>query len=266
MVLVERDEYLLELVRYIHNNPVRGGVVRRAASSPWSSHQAYLGQVEGPEWLRLGYVLQRFGRDGARARAKFDEFVDAGRKEPRRPELSGGRNASEAAQVRRALGDGHRVSDGVLGGERFVARVRGDTERVGTALSSRGSEQRAGAVSRPPLRDVVDAVLELLDLDALELEHRPKSRASSQAKRLITWLWVHEYEGTQIEVARMLRMETGAVSRHYRHALELAGDFDQQATAVVALLARRKRRRDRVRTSPTQGGLPIRYHVDVDET
>jgi REP element-mobilizing transposase RayT len=80
MVLVERDEYLLELVRYIHNNPVRAGVVRRAANSAWSSHQGYVGQVEGPEWLRLGYVLQRFGRDGARSRAKFDEFVDAGRK------------------------------------------------------------------------------------------------------------------------------------------------------------------------------------------
>jgi hypothetical protein len=216
--------------------------------------------------LRLGYVLQRFGRDGARSRAKFDEFVDAGRKEPRRPELSGGRNARDAAQVRRALGDGHRLSDGVLGGERFVARVRADAERVGAALSSRGGERRAGPVSRPALREVVDAVLELLGLEALELEHRPKSRGSAHAKRLITWLWVHEYGGMQIEVARLLRMETGAVSRHYSHALELAGDFDQQGSAVVQLLARRGRRREKVRTPATQGGLPIRYHVDVDET
>ena len=35
-VLVERDAYLLELVRYVHNNPVRAGVVRVARNSAWS--------------------------------------------------------------------------------------------------------------------------------------------------------------------------------------------------------------------------------------
>jgi hypothetical protein len=48
------------------------------------------------------------------------------------------------------------------------------------------------------------------------------------------------------EVARKPCMETGAVSRHYRHALELADDRDEQGSAVVALLARDKRRGNRV--------------------
>ena len=57
-LLVEQDSYLLSLVRYVHNNPVRAGVSRFARSSEWSSHQAYIGRVEAPEWLRLGYVLE----------------------------------------------------------------------------------------------------------------------------------------------------------------------------------------------------------------
>jgi REP element-mobilizing transposase RayT len=91
-VLVEAESYLLELVRYVHN-PVRAGLVRYARNSAWSSHAAYVGRTEAPEWLGVGYVLRRFGRDARRASAQFDEFVDAGRREPRRPELSGAADA-----------------------------------------------------------------------------------------------------------------------------------------------------------------------------
>lgn len=267
MVLVERDTYLLELVRYVHNNPVRAGVVRHARNSAWSSHRAYIGKAEAPQWLRVGYVLGRFG-SGARAADRFDAFVDEGRKQLRRPELSGAHDAGEAAAVRRALGDGHRMSDGIVGSERFVKRAQADAQRVGAALGSRGRERRAGAAGRPGLREVVDAALELLGLDALELAHRPKSRRCTHAKRLITWVWVHEYEGQQIEVARMLEMQTSAVSRHYAQALALAGDYDEQAAAVVGLLKTRARRGagTRTRTKATHGGLPVRYHVDVEET
>lgn len=265
-VLVDRDAYLHELVRYVHNNPVRAGVVRAARNSSWSSHQAYVARVEGPAWLRMGHVLERFGRTPARAAAAFDAFVDAGRGEARRPELSGAADAAEAAAVRRALGDGHRVSDGILGSERFVARVRKDRERVESALSGRGSERRAGPVGRPSVREVIDAVLELLDLSAIDLEQRPRSRRCAQAKRLMTWVWVHEYAGQQIEVARALELDTGVVSRYYGQAIAAAGEFDEQASAVIGLLNHRRRPRTRAVTKATAGAQPVRYHVDVDET
>jgi len=49
-LLVDRDAYLLELVRYIHLNPVRARLVADLADYPWSGHQAYLGKVALP-WL-----------------------------------------------------------------------------------------------------------------------------------------------------------------------------------------------------------------------
>jgi REP element-mobilizing transposase RayT len=266
MVLVERDEYLLELVRYVHNNPVRAGVVHAARSSPWSSHKAYVGRAAAPEWLRVGYVLQRFGRDPRRAAERFDAFVEQGRAEPRRPELSGALGAGEAAAVRRALGDAHRVSDGVLGSAQFVAKVRRDATRVQAALSSRGSERRSGAVSRPSLREVIDAVLEHREVDAHELSERPRSQRSAAVKRLAVWVWVHEYAGRQIELARALGFDTRAVSRHYGEALAQAGEYDKEASAITALLAKRKRPRARKVTAADADGLHVRYHVDVAET
>jgi putative transposase len=43
-ILCERDAYFLELVRYIHLNPVRGGVVEDPGRYPWTGHLSYMGK------------------------------------------------------------------------------------------------------------------------------------------------------------------------------------------------------------------------------
>jgi REP element-mobilizing transposase RayT len=63
-----------EVIAYIHNNPVRAGVVARARNSDWTSHQAYLGAVEAPAWLAVDQGLARAGFEAA---AVFDAWVDA---------------------------------------------------------------------------------------------------------------------------------------------------------------------------------------------
>ena len=39
-LLVDRDAYLLELVRYIHLDSVRAGLVNEPSDYPWSEHRA----------------------------------------------------------------------------------------------------------------------------------------------------------------------------------------------------------------------------------
>ncbi len=265
-LLVEEDAYLFQLVRYVHNNPVRAGVVRSARSSAWSSHRAYIGREVAPDWLRVGYVLDQFERDARHAAAKFDAFVEHGRKEPRRPELSGALDANEAATVRRTMGDGHRVSDGVLGSDTFAKKVRRDANRVQAALSTRGSERRAGALGRPTAREVIDAVLAHRGVDALELEKGPRSRTSAGVKKLAVWMWVHEYAGQQVEIARALGLGTSVVSRHYGDALRSAAEYDEEATVIVARLAKQKKHRAPKRTAADADGVRVRYHVDVAES
>lgn len=254
-VLVEADAYLMQLVRYLHNNPVRAGVVRHARDSKWSSHRAYLGRGPAPAWLHTAPVLARLGRG---ARESFDRFVEDGRAEPRRPELSGVVVAGEAAMMRRTLGDAHRLSDGVLGTNRFTDRVREARERFAARLSAREQRTSAGA-ARPEVREVVDACIAALGIDPLDMKQRPKARMPAMAKRLAIWTWVHEYGGTQSELARALGLHTSVVSRYYGQALEAAGDFDEMASPVVRSLRRKKGKK------ATSTALPVRYHVDVDE-
>ncbi|MBI2890196.1 MAG: transposase [Nitrospirae bacterium] len=84
-LLVDADVYLLQLVRYIHLNPVEAGLVRAARAYPWSSHVLYLASRK-PGWLAWAEVLGRFPNPGA-----FERFVAEGNEAALRAYLEGGR-------------------------------------------------------------------------------------------------------------------------------------------------------------------------------
>ena len=46
-IVVEEDSYLLELVRYIHLNPLRAGMVEALDDYIWSSHAGYMFSESG---------------------------------------------------------------------------------------------------------------------------------------------------------------------------------------------------------------------------
>lgn len=81
-ILVERDAYLLELVRYVVLNPVRAGMVKSPAHWPWSSYGATVGQGAAPDWLATAWVLHQFGGTGQQARARYAQFVHNGQTQP----------------------------------------------------------------------------------------------------------------------------------------------------------------------------------------
>lgn len=60
-ILVEAEEYLLQVSRYIHLNPIAANLVRRPEQYRWSSYRGYLRPGSGPEWLSVREVLGRFG-------------------------------------------------------------------------------------------------------------------------------------------------------------------------------------------------------------
>jgi len=91
-IVVEEEPYLLELVRYIHLNPLRAKVVadlRALDRYPYTGHAVLLGRRRCP-WQDAGSVLGRFATRPARARLAYRAFVGAGRPHGRRPEFQGG--------------------------------------------------------------------------------------------------------------------------------------------------------------------------------
>jgi REP element-mobilizing transposase RayT len=77
-ILVQKENYLLELTRYIILNPVRAKFVSLAEDWAWSSYQATLGKAPAPTWLDTGWLLSQFGNTHSAARAAYGQFVAAG--------------------------------------------------------------------------------------------------------------------------------------------------------------------------------------------
>src|SRR5262245_42095554 len=98
-ILCERDRYLLALVRYIHLNPVRAGLVKRSSDWRWSGHGEYLGR-EQRGLIEPGPVQGHFSTP-----AQYEAFVREGMKEGYQAEW----HPSESAPF--------------LGTEQFVKRV-----------------------------------------------------------------------------------------------------------------------------------------------
>ena len=57
-ILVNADSYVLQLVRYIHRNPLKAGLVKRLDQYVWSSHKGYLSKAKKWNWLYKDFVLQ----------------------------------------------------------------------------------------------------------------------------------------------------------------------------------------------------------------
>lgn len=122
-ILVDKDDYLLELVRYIHLNPVRADL-EHAERFPWSSHWQYLGREKHPlAPVRSAGILEMFSSRISSARKKYLGFLKPGRH-------MGDKKAPQALSEGRILGD-----------EAFVSKVR---SRVGKRLSDRSPFIRTG--------------------------------------------------------------------------------------------------------------------------
>ncbi len=83
-ILCDKDVYLLELVRYIHLNPVRAEIVKDPDEYPWTGHLGYLGKAKDGV-VDEGFVLGQFGSHKSLARRRYRRFVmdklDAGHEE-----------------------------------------------------------------------------------------------------------------------------------------------------------------------------------------
>jgi putative transposase len=76
-ILCDRDNYLLELVRYLHLNPVRAGLADDATQYPWSSHAVFL-KGRDERGVAVEEVLSYLSKRRGDAVRKYTEFVSEG--------------------------------------------------------------------------------------------------------------------------------------------------------------------------------------------
>ncbi len=191
-ILVEAEPYLLELVRYIHLNPVRARLlpsVTALAHYPWSGHAVLLGHRPYPA-QDTAPVLSRFGRTLRPARRAYHAFIAAGVAPGTATDLDGGglRRSAGGWQRLRQLTAGRerwRFDERVLGRSAFVAQV------LATMPPAAGRPQRPA----PPLvvQDLCTRVGTRCGVAAAEICSASLRRPAVAARALVCHLAVSHY-------------------------------------------------------------------------
>jgi len=185
-IVVEDEPYLLELVRYLHLNPLRARAVPTLpalARYPWTGHSALLGIVPRP-WQATGAILEHFGASVRRARTAYQAFVAAGRAQGRRPELQGG-------GLVRSLGGWAVVAHLRRGREAYVGdeRILGRSAFVET-LQHDLSPPTGGRRAALSMEAIVQRVCTRLRIDPARLQRGGRKPPVSRAREGIAYLCV----------------------------------------------------------------------------
>lgn len=129
-ILCQEDTYLLELVRYIHLNPLRAKIVKtlkKSAKYSYSGHSALMGKIQR-DFQDTDYVLRLFGNKVSAARKVYETYVEKGIAQGRRSDLVGGgliRSVGgwSAVKVLRKMQDHMKSDERILGDGDFVEAV-----------------------------------------------------------------------------------------------------------------------------------------------
>jgi REP-associated tyrosine transposase len=81
-ILVEKDSYLLEIIRYVLLNPVRANMTKTAGQYQWSSYRAMIGKTTTPEWLERDWILGHYGKRLSLAQKQFIKYIQDGANQP----------------------------------------------------------------------------------------------------------------------------------------------------------------------------------------
>jgi len=74
-ILVQQDEYLHHLSRYIHLNPIRSGTVKSPEKYAWSSYRYFIASQQPPSWINIHFILSQFGNTSRKAKRLYKQFV-----------------------------------------------------------------------------------------------------------------------------------------------------------------------------------------------
>jgi len=212
-ILCQQEPYLLELVRYIHLNPLRRkqvSTLKQLDRYRFGGHSALMGHRLN-EWQAIDAVLGLFGKSVAKARRQYRLFVEKGIALGRRPELVGGgliRSMGGWSTVKSM----RRLRDHVKGDERML----GDSDFVQAVLSEQNEQLEARyrlQAQGYDFRYVLERVARLSGLENEQVLKAGKQPARLYARSLLCYWAVRELGMTTVAVSKLLGIRPSSVTR-----------------------------------------------------
>jgi REP element-mobilizing transposase RayT len=231
-ILCQEDPYFLELVRYIHLNPLRAGLVKDYGALcryAYSGHSVILGKRKN-DWQDTDYVLDFFAGKKGYARRGYRRYVREGVELGRRPDLVGGgliRSLGGWQEVERLKNEGVRVKwdERILGESSFVLEVLKEAEERferGYELKSRGYDIEHLAVR----------VADIFGVDEKGILKAGKYKEVVRARSVFCYWAVRELGVSATALAERLGMTQPAVSISVKRGERIAEEMDLQLDKI----------------------------------
>jgi REP element-mobilizing transposase RayT len=221
-ILCQEESYLLELVRYIHLNPLRAKLVENIKALdkyPYCGQSAVLGKVKR-DWQHVDHVLSLFGQRRSDAKKAYRQFVEKGIEEGRRSELTGGglvRSLGGWAALRALRNEPVRVKgdERILGDSDFVESV---LKEANEQLERRYRLEAGGF----DLNQVIKRVAEVMSIEP-DLIWEKSRRPQVVAARDLLCFWASTELGmSATSLAKRLKLTQPAVSIAVRRGEKIA--------------------------------------------
>jgi hypothetical protein len=222
------EERVAKLIAYLHNNPVRAGVVVSPELSDWTCHLEYIGERPAPPWLNVELGLSLCGFSSSPSgRLAFHDFVcEEASKEPDRSLSVPGLDA-DRARIRHQLGAPVELASPTISGS--------SDEPVHTV-------EFINEVPLRPRRDVapqkvIEQVAAFEAIHPEDLLLRTRRQEIVRARIIALLVWAVEFGLPQIEMARALGIANSTASHHIcRAETSLLGGLREKARHIAHLM------------------------------
>ncbi|MCK5511849.1 MAG: transposase [Thermodesulfovibrionia bacterium] len=208
-IIVEKENYLLELGRYIHLNPVRAGIVKRASEYRWSSYREYVKENSNNTITDTGDTLYLFSKIRAEAMRKYQEFVFV-------------RNTKESP-LQEAVGS-------VLGGEAFTEKVFGYLQGSPDKTEIPDIKKIEAKYN---VEDIVSAVANYYGLKKEEIMKR--NRTSARQRKIAIYLGKILSGQKNGDIGKVFNITTQAVTNVLRDIEQIKEKNEKIAREIIAI-------------------------------
>lgn len=184
-ILISQDNYLPQLIRYIHLNPVRAGIVKKPEDYEWSGHNSYLG-TNPIAWIESDYMLKKYSVDRDEAIKQYKAFIYAG--------------IGCEPEIDFKIG----LKSGIIGDDTFIQTV---LERENEHYEYKNND------SIVTTSDLIKHVCSKYGISEEEIVSENKARDLTYVRAIISLL-ARDIKGLSIiEVAKKLKRDAGGLSR-----------------------------------------------------
>jgi REP element-mobilizing transposase RayT len=221
-ILCQEDAYLLELVRYIHLNPIRAKTVRDIKGldkHPYAGHSALMDKVSR-NWQATQWVLGLFDKRPWMARRRYRGFVEKGISQGKRSDLIGGglirSGGGWTALVEKRKAKIFQKSDErILGDGDFVEAV------IAAAQEESGHRYRLAAKGYD-LDEIASKVCDLVQVEPADLWAVGKEPKRVEARSLLCYWAVRHLGISMTELSRRLNLSLSGVSLSVKRGERIA--------------------------------------------